>query len=181
MSDARLLEIAAYQHGYFTAAQAIAEGVSYRALTARRQRGAIERVEHGLYRLRHYPITPRDEMHAIGTLMPSAAFSHETALQIWGLSDVLPRTIHVTIPPASGIKPRPGMTIHRSVLDAADIVIRDDLRVTAVVRTLLDAARDGTDPGQLHAAWDEGRARGLFRQTDLDRLHRSRALRQLGA
>jgi len=95
-------------------------GVSRRALFGRTQQGLLEHAGHGLYRLRGFPVGPRDELHALQTSVPSATLSHETALEAYGLSDVLPGTIHLAVPPASGLKPRPGLTIHRSSLDRAE-------------------------------------------------------------
>ncbi len=86
MSEPHLLEIASYQHGYFTTGQALAEGVSYRALTDRVHRGVIERVSHGVYGMAHYPVTPRDDLYSLQVAAPDSLISHETALEIYGLS-----------------------------------------------------------------------------------------------
>src|SRR5689334_19936502 len=130
MSERELLELAGQQHGFFTTAQASAAGISRRALVGRLHRGLVERERHGVYRLPQYPPTPRDELYAIQAAAPSATFSHDTALEIYGLSDVLPRTIHLTMAPTSGLKPRPGITIHRSRIAPGDRVLRDDLWLT---------------------------------------------------
>lgn len=162
MSEKDLLEIAGAQRGYFTAAQAAAAGISRRALFGRAQRGLIGRIAHGLYRLSGYPSGARDEFHALQTSAPTATFSHETALELYGLSDVLPRTIHVTVPSASGLKPRPGTTIHRSDLASGERILHDDLWITDLSRTFRDGARWGTDPEQLLAAFDTARERGMI-------------------
>jgi predicted transcriptional regulator of viral defense system len=170
MGDTELLELAGQQHGYFTTAQAGAAGISRRALSGRLLKGLIERDSHGVYRLRQYPPTPRDEFYALQASVPGATFSHDTALELYGLSDVLPTTIHVTVPPSSGLKPRPGITIHRSKLDPHDRVLRDDLWLTSLPRTLLDCARLGTDAEQLLGALETGRERGLLGRDALARL-----------
>jgi predicted transcriptional regulator of viral defense system len=170
MSDRELLELAGLQHGYFTTAQAGAAGISRRALAGRLLKGSIERNAHGVYRLRQYPPTSRDEFYALQAGAPGATFSHETALEFYGLSDVLPNTIHVIVPPSSGLKPRPGITIHRSKLNRRDRVLRDDLWLTSLPRTLLDCARYGTDAEQLLAALDAARERGLLSGDALARL-----------
>ncbi|MEA2026108.1 MAG: type IV toxin-antitoxin system AbiEi family antitoxin domain-containing protein [Chloroflexota bacterium] len=170
MSDADLLKLAGNQHGYFTTAQAEAVGISRRALNWRTRQGVVEHVAHGLYRLGGYPPGARDELYALQAIIPTAVFSHETALEAYGLSDVLPSTIHLTVPPASGLKPRPGVTIHRSELVRTERVLRDDLWLTTVSRTLLDCARWGTDLGQLLAAFEAGHERGMFDPSALARL-----------
>jgi predicted transcriptional regulator of viral defense system len=170
MSDVDLLELAGHQHGYFTTAQAETAGISRRALVGREHRGLIERAAHGLYRLRQYPMTSMDNFYALQASVPAATFSHDTALELYALSDVLPTTIHVTVPPESGLKPRPGITVHRSRIDPRDRTLRDDLWLTSLARTLLDCARAGTDAEQLLAALAAGRELGLLPPETLARL-----------
>ena len=74
------------------------------------------------------------------------------------------------MPPSSGLNPRRGITIHRSKLDPRDRVLRDDLWLTSLSRTLLDCARLGTDAEQLLAALEAGRERGLLGRDALVRL-----------
>lgn len=170
MSEIDLLELAGQQHGYFTTAQAEVAGVSRRALVGRQRKGLLDRTFFGTYRLRQYMSGPRDEFYALQTSAPEATFSHETALEFYELSDVLPTTIHVTMAPSSGLKPRRGVTIHRSRIEPNDRVLRDDLWLTSLPRTLLDCARLGTDSEQLLVALETGRERGLLGRDDLERL-----------
>lgn len=166
MSESILLALAGRQHGYFTTAQAEAAGISRRALVGRRQNGLVERTAFGLYRLPQFPTSPLDELYALQAIAPSATFSHETALQLHALADTLSRTIHLTVAPGSGLKRRPGVTIHRSRLAPDERVLRDDLWLTSARRTLADCARIGSDPDQLLAALDEARDRGLLTVDD---------------
>jgi predicted transcriptional regulator of viral defense system len=114
MSWDDLLSTAAAQHGYFTTAQAAEHGISRRALTWRTQHGSAERIGHGLYRLPHWPIDAADEMHGLQALAPFGTFSHQTALTLLGLSDIIPSTVHFTIPETSRLRRRPGVALHRS-------------------------------------------------------------------
>ena len=59
-----LFDIAADQHGYFTAAQARSCGFSWDLLTRHVQSGRFRRVQHGVYRLRDYPFSPYEEVVA---------------------------------------------------------------------------------------------------------------------
>ncbi|HEY3547464.1 MAG TPA: type IV toxin-antitoxin system AbiEi family antitoxin domain-containing protein [Propionicimonas sp.] len=172
MNESDLLQLAAAQHGYFSTSQAAAAGISRRALVDRVRRGVIERAAHGVYRLSGTPATQLDSFYAFSVEAPSATFSHDTALELYGVSDVLPRTVHVTVPPGSGLKPRRGYTIHRSVLAPSERVLRDGVWVTSLVRTLTDCAKGGTDPEQLLAALSEGRERALLTPDDISRLRR---------
>src|SRR3990172_11685374 len=100
--DARaLFAIASAQAGYFTAAQARESGYSSQLLAHHARTGRFLRIARGLYRLRDYPSAPREEIVAAwlraGT---DAVVSHESALDLFGLSDVIPNAIHLTVPRA---------------------------------------------------------------------------------
>jgi predicted transcriptional regulator of viral defense system len=173
MSWDELLATAAAQHGYFTTAQAAEHGISRRALTWRTQHGSAERAGHGLYRLPHWPIDVDDDLYAHQAQAPFGTFSHETALSLLGLSDVIPLTIHFTIPETSRLRPRPGVTLHRSRHGAStDRTLRDGLWVSTARRALLDAARNGVDPEQLILAARDARARAMLTPYDLAELRR---------
>ena len=172
MNESDLLRLAAAQYGYFSTAQAAAAGISRRALVDRVRRGVIERAAHGVYRLTGTPATHLDSFYAFSVEAPSATFSHDTALELYGVSDVISRTVHVTVPPGSGLKPRPGYTIHRSMLSPSERVLRDGVWVTSLARTLADCAKSGTDPEQLVAALSEGRERAMLTPDDITRLRR---------
>ena len=171
MSWEDLLQTAAAQHGYFTTAQAAEHGISRRALTWRAQHGSAERAAHGLYRLPHWPAGPDDELHALQALAPSGTFSHDTALTLLGLSDIIPSAVHLTIPETSRLRPRPGVTLHRSRHGApTDRALRDGLWVSTPRRALLDAAREGADPDQLVSAARDARDRAMLTPDDLAEL-----------
>ena len=172
MSWEDLLATAAAQHGYFTTEQAAEQGISRRALTWRAQNGSTERIAHGLYRLPHWPIGADDELYALQTLAPFGTFSHDTALTLLGLTDIIPSTIHFTIPETSRLRPRPGVTLHRSRHAAtSDRALRDGLWVSTARRALLDAAR-GADPDQLVSAARDARERAMLTPDDLAELRR---------
>jgi predicted transcriptional regulator of viral defense system len=161
-----LFAIAAGQRGYFTAAQARACGFAWDALTYHTQHGRFLRVRRGLYRLRDYPSSPREEVVtawlAVGKDV--AVVSHESALDLLGLADVIPDAIHLTVPRTRRHLPAlPGVAIHTTArpLRADDVAIRDGIRLTAAARTILDAADAGTAPEQVALAVRQAIARGL--------------------
>ncbi len=173
MSWDDLLTTAAAQHGYFTTEQAAEHGISRRALTWRAQQGSAERIAHGLYRLPHWPIGAADELYALQAIAPFGTFSHDTALSLLGLSDIIPSTIHFTIPETSRLRSRPGVTLHRSRHGAmTDRTLRDALWLSTARRALLDAAREGADPDQLVSAARDARARAMLTADDLVELQR---------
>jgi predicted transcriptional regulator of viral defense system len=173
MSWEDLLSIAAAQHGYFTTEQAAEHGISRRALTWRAQQGSAERIAHGLYRLPHWPPDPSDELYALQAIAPFGTFSHDTALTLLGLTDMIPSTIHLTIPETSRLRSRPGVTLHRSRHGGTtDRTLRDGLWVSTARRALLDAAREGADPDQLASAARDARERAMLTPDDLAELGR---------
>jgi hypothetical protein len=181
MSKQDLYQTAALQVGYFRTRQALDAGWSRAALNTATKAGEIQNIEYGLYRFAHYPVTPQDELYEIQTLAPDGTFSHETALTLFGLSDLLPRTTHFTVPPGSGFKPRPGLTIHHMRLARDERVLRDGLWLTSPLRTFLDAARAGSDPDQLLAAARQARDAAILSPASTARLARQYPYATLGA
>jgi len=165
--SACLFAIAAGQHGYFTAAQARMCGFAWDLLTYHTQHGRFLRLRRGLYRLRDYPSSPREEVVAAWLAVGKelAVVSHESALDLLGLSDVIPDAVHLTLPRAKRHLPNlPGVTIHTTTrpLLPADITIRDGIRLTAAARTIVDAAEAGTAPEQIERAAIQAVERGLL-------------------
>lgn len=164
---AALYLVAEGQRGYFTTRQARVVGISDRLLTHWVKTGRFHRVAHGIYRLRDFPATPREEL-AVPLLWagPESALSYETALELYGLGDVLPSTTHLTVLPS--FRPRSHLTLHHDLLATEAVVRRDDFRRTTVERTLVDCFHWGTDRDQLVLAARQAIERGL---TDSRRLH----------
>ncbi len=94
-----LWDIATIQHGFVTAQQAANMGVTKGALQMMVHRGTLERAAFGVYRFPQYPVDEHDQkmLTVLWTRAPEAALSHETALDAYGLCDVNPNHIHVTV------------------------------------------------------------------------------------
>lgn len=91
--------------------------------------------------------------------------SHESAVDLLDLSNVIPHAVHLTVPRAKRYRSGPpGVVIHTTVqpLQPSDVVIRRGIRVTSPLRTILDAASAGTAPEQVELAIDQALRRGLF-------------------
>jgi hypothetical protein len=112
----RLYRLAEAQAGYFTARQALAAGMDRSTLRHHvRPGGRYERVHRGLYRLRHFPTSSHE--HVVAAWIPlreaGAVVSHESALELHDLSDVIPVAVHLSLPRAKrGQRPRPGVRLH---------------------------------------------------------------------
>lgn len=88
----RLFDLASGQAGYFTTKQAAESGYSRALLAYHAKAGTFVRVRRGLYRLREYPPSPREHVLAawLAVGKGNAVVSHESALDILELSDVIP-------------------------------------------------------------------------------------------
>ena len=96
-----LFEIAAAQDGLFTTQQAAAAGYSPQLLSHHLRAGRIVRVRRGIYRLVHFLAPDHEDLTTIWLWSEQAGvFSHQTALALHGLSDVLPSRMHLTVPAA---------------------------------------------------------------------------------
>jgi predicted transcriptional regulator of viral defense system len=186
MSDTahdQLYEIAEQQAGYFTAGQAESAGIDRSTLRHHaRPGGRFERVRRGLYRLRHFPSSPHE--HVVAAWLPlkatGAVVSHESALELYGLSDVIPSAVHVSVPRAKrGVRPRSGVRIHTIEGQLGTEALRtiDGVPVTSPERTLVDALEDGSPPEQIELAVRQAVDRGLTTPRRLRRVAEGRSTR----
>ena len=160
-----LFSTASEQAGYFTTAQARECGFSSPLLSHHAKSGRFVRIARGLYRLRDYPSSPREELLAAWLrLAPEAVVSHESALELLGLSDVIPNLIHLSVPRARRkLSRRSGVALHTTTrpLDGSDVVVRDGMRLTGPARTIADVADAGLAPEQVVRAAAQAIERGL--------------------
>ena len=97
-------------------------------------------------------------------------FSHQTALSLHGLSDALPKQLHLTIP--AEWRPRRFRIPQGVVLHHADVAARerfwfDPVPVTSPSQTLNDCAREPVSPDLLRQAAEQAVRRGLVARSDL--------------
>ncbi len=165
----RLTAVAVTQGGYFTAQQAEQAGYVYPHLTYHVNRGNFERAGRGLYRIPTIPLSEHDDLIRL-TLwsrgrddLPQAVVSHESALSLHGLSDMLPGKVHLTVPRSFRRAAPPECTLHKADLEEADSVAWGAFRVTTPLRTLTDvASEDAVPTEQLARAVREALERGLI-------------------
>lgn len=169
----RLAVIANSQGGYFTTKQAIEAGYGYKHLDYHETAGNFERVDRGLYRLPTVPHAEHDDLIRLALWSrnqkdePQGVVSHESALVLHELTDLLPNRIHLTVP-RTFRKPAPtGCVLHKAVLVDGDIEERAGFRVTTPLRTLLDAATGAVSQEQLSKAVKDALERGLVRRAKL--------------
>lgn len=173
--DRSSLESLAYsQDGYFTAQQAARLGFSSQLLAHHVRRGRFDRVRRGLYRLTAFPSSPQDAVraHWLAVGPERAVVSHESALELLGLADVIPSAVHLIVPRRHrGFRPPEGVVLHTTVspLPPSDVVRRQGLPVTAPARSIVDSAKWGTGPEQIDAAVHDALDRGLTTASQLRR------------
>jgi predicted transcriptional regulator of viral defense system len=179
---AQLFEVASEQGGYFTAEQARACGYSWALLSHHVKSGRFIRLRRGLYRYREYPSSPREDVLAawLAVGKDRAVVSHESALDLLDLSDVIPDTAHLTVPRSRRNLPSiPGTTIHTTArpFGPSDLLHREGLVVTSATRSILDAAEAGTAPEQIELAVLQAVERGLAVPEQLQRQAAGRSRR----
>jgi predicted transcriptional regulator of viral defense system len=163
----RLVERAAEQHGYVTTRDARDLEIDPTQLRLMAARGRLERTGRGVYRV---PLLPRGEHDdlaaAVAWAFGRGVLSHESALQLHGLTDVNPSRIHLTVPRDNHPRAAGGemYRTHRRELAAADVTRVDTLPVTTIARTIRDCIATGTDPYQLRLAIDHAERDGTLRR-----------------
>lgn len=177
-----LFAVASQQGGYFTSEQARRCGYTWALLSHHARGGRFVRVRRGLYRLKDYPSSPREDVLAgwLAVGRDAAVVSHESALEILGLSDVVPDRVHLTVSRSHrGRKAPAGVRMHTTTqrLRREDIIIRDGIRLTHPARSIIDAASTGVAPEQVTAAAREAVARGLVTKRVLEKSARARGKR----
>lgn len=174
-----LESLALAQGGYFDQAAAREHGFGKDLVHYHVRTGRFERVYPGVYRLRSVPPTRHDDLLLAWVWSNErGVISHESALELYGLSDVLPSRVHLTVPP-SFARSSPGYVLHRAKLAPEELTEYDGLPVTAPARTIVDAAAAGTGPEQIELAVRQAIERGLttaeqLRQAAARRRYRNR-------
>ena len=162
-----LFALADGQLGYFTARQARASGYRSSMLAYHVAQGRFARAGWGVYRFTRYPHQPHEEVVAAHLeIGDESVVSHETALDLHGLSDVIPDGVHLTIPRRHRYRRAPdGVTLHTTTTpsEPADLVTHPQtgLPVTAPVRTIVDIAVAGTAFEEIAKAAADAIAAGM--------------------
>ncbi|MEJ2267085.1 MAG: hypothetical protein P8X95_26880 [Anaerolineales bacterium] len=170
----RLYEIAESQAGYFAAHQARQVGFTWERLSSNAKNGRFLRVAQGIYRLAHFPGSPYEDL-VVAWLRTGkdSVISHESALALYNLSDVLPGKVHVIVPRTASRRRR-GIRLHTSRLNPDDVTVREGLPVTTVPRTIADVILSGLADEHIKNAIHEALQRGLVTRENLLAVARSR-------
>ncbi len=167
----RLFAAAAGQAGHFTTQQAADAGYSPQLLVHHVRAGRVVRVRRGIYRLVHFPAEQHEELVVVWLWSERAGvLSHQTALSLHGLSDVLPAHVHITLPSAwrrRRFRTPPDVVLHHADVPPRDRAWFGAVPMTTPRRSLNDCARDGLSPELLRAAAQQALRRGLATPDEL--------------
>ncbi|MEZ4442221.1 MAG: type IV toxin-antitoxin system AbiEi family antitoxin domain-containing protein [Polyangiaceae bacterium] len=167
----RLFETAAGQSGYVTTKQAAEAGYSTHLLFKYIRAGRVTRPRRGIYRLVHFPIGEHDELVTAWLWSEQAGvISHQTALSLHGLSDVLPLQLHLTVPAAwrrRRLRVPEGVVLHHADVAPEERSWFGPVPATSASRTLEDCAKSGLSPELLHQAARQALRRGLVTRSEL--------------
>ena len=141
-----LYAIAEEHDGLLTSKEARALGIQDSVLVRLAQRGRLERMSRGVYRIAHFP-ADRLAQYREAILWAKAsqgperiALSHETALLLYGISDVNPARVNLTVPMSARLRREhpEWIVIHRADLTPQEISQHEGMPVTSVERSVMD-------------------------------------------
>ncbi len=142
-----LYSLAEEHDGLFTSKEARLLGIQDSVLVRLAQRGRLERISRGVYRMAHYP-ADRLAQYREAVLWAQAshhghvriALSHETALLLYGISDLNPSQVHLTVPNKTRLRREhpEWITIHKANLTEQEVGQHEGIPVTTVIRSIMD-------------------------------------------
>lgn len=167
----RLFETALGQEGMFTTKQAADAGYSPQLLNRHLRSGNIRRLRRGVYRIVRFPAGDHEDLSEIWLWSDQAGIvSHETALALRDLSDILPSSIHLSLPEtwrSRRLRVPKGVVLHFADIGENERSWVGAVPVTSPLRTIVDCAVDNLSPELLRQAAEQAVARGLISRKEL--------------
>ncbi len=142
-----LYRVAHQQQGYFTAKQAAKAGYSQKHHSYHVRCKNWIREMRGVFRLPYFPQDDEDAQLVLWYLWsrdrkenPQGVYSHETALRIYELSDLMPYRLHMSVPGGfRRFNPIPKvLVLHKANLKTSETRAIRGFAVTTPTRTILD-------------------------------------------
>lgn len=169
-----LYALAEMRDGLLTSKEARAAGIADSVLVRLAQRGRLERVSRGVYRISHYP-ADRLAQYREAVLWAQASggpasvlISHETALLLYGISDANPARVHITVPVTARLRrERPKwITVHHGGITPGEINEYEGIPVTSVERTIVDVLQTTKRVDVARQAIEDAKKKGLLKPSD---------------
>ncbi len=175
-----MLELAEENDGLLTAGQARGAGIASSVLARLAQRGRLERIARGVYRIPYFPSNRftqyREAVLAArsGGGPKSLVLSHATALAAYGISDANPARIHLTVPRRARLRRKlPKLVeIHRADLPLDDVTVHEGLPITTIARTVEDILSATGRVSLVRQAISGARREGYINRAEAQRLAR---------
>ncbi len=170
------------QTGYVTNEDVRAAGYSSPLLEYHIRTGHLQRVARGIFRVSNFPAGDHEDL-VVAWLWSKreGIFSHETALVLHDLSDVLPAKQHLTTPKAwqhKRLRVPATLILHFGDISKAETSWMGAVPVTTPLRTLADCATNDTPREFLEQAVKQGAKRGLFALAEAKRAIAQRVRRK---
>lgn len=171
-----LYQCAVRQQGMFTTKQAEKAGYQRNNHPYHVNKGNWIREMRGIYRLPMFPQDDEDAQLVLWYLwarnrdeQPQGVYSHDTALRIYDLSDLMPAKLHMTVSKEfrrfNAIPDT--LVLWRGSLNGSDIRTMRGFAVTTPLKTLLDIARTKhLEEALIWQAVKEASERGLISSND---------------
>lgn len=162
-----LYEIAEDNYGFLTVDDARRAGVLPQRLAEMARRGSLQREGLGLYRLDPFPSHELDSYRK-ATLWPygvEGVLSHETALDLYELSDVNPPKIHITVPKRYRLRRREAPSsyrFHHEDLDESNITRHESLPIVTPAKAIRQCHEANLRRDLLRQALEDAKQRGLL-------------------
>ncbi len=171
--EKKLIELAISQGGYFTAKQALNLGYSYRAQNYYVETKQWLKKDRALYRFSFLPVLKEDELIKACFWsrdkkdIPQAVISHESAISVYGIGEIIPDKISLTVSKSFRKKPPKKYLIYKTDLINKEIEKKDFFRVTSIVKTIIDIA-EKFDTEQLKKTVEDTYKKGLLSQNEIE-------------
>lgn len=129
------------------------------------------RVRRGVYRLVHFPAGEHEDLTVVWLWSEQeGVFSHQTALALHDLSDVLPSQVHLTLPEAwqkRRLRVPDSVVLHYGDIADAERRWFGPVPATAPLRTIEDCIARHLPPELLRGAAFDALHRGLVSRDEL--------------
>lgn len=141
------------QSGFFTAQQAKQAGFSTQLQSYYVKQGKWDRQQRGIFWLRGFPLGVDGGHHKVAYLwtcnkegIPIGIISHDTALDLYNLTSQIPDAVHLSVPKRFNRRDqcRYRVRLHRRELSDSDVTHHGFMRITTVLRSILDVLIDNT-------------------------------------
>jgi predicted transcriptional regulator of viral defense system len=149
----KIMNIAEEHDGLVPCVAAKEAGISASALVKMAQRGRLQRIARGVYRIPFFPASSSqfsDYHEAIAWARsghgPTAVISHESALALYGISDALPKKLHIIVPKNTRFQRRTipeRIAVHYANLATQETTTHEGVPVTTIERTIEDVIDRG--------------------------------------